>query len=47
MIPRGKRKERVKEKGHDPKRLRMCKMKNGRSKDVSMLALRLASVLSG
>jgi len=47
MIPRGERKERVKEKGHDPERSRMRKMKNGRSEDVSVSALRLASVLSG
>jgi len=47
MIPRGERKERVKEKGHNPKRSRMHKMKNGRSEDVGVLVSRLASVLSG
>ena len=34
-------------RGRNPKRSRMCKAKNGRSKDVGVLALTLASVLSG
>ena len=34
-------------RGHNPKRSRMRKVKNGRSKDVSVLVSMLASVLSG